>query len=145
MIAQNRKAKFEYFLGDTLEAGIVLVGTEVKAIRAGRISLNEAYIAVKDDGLYMVGCHIGEYNNGGRVQHLPRRERKLLLKKREINRLIGAVQAKGVTLVPTKLYEKNGHFKLEVSVAEGKKKLDKRQTIKDRDWKRVQARIMKGA
>ncbi len=144
LIAENRKARHNYFIEDTIEAGLVLTGTEVKSLRAGRANISEAYVAPNNGELELVNAHFAEYKQGNRFNHDPRRPRKLLLKRREINKLLGSVQRAGVTLVPLKLYfNERGYAKLLVGIAIGKKQHDKRQTIKERDWKREKARLMK--
>lgn len=145
-VAVNKRARFDYFLKDTLEAGIVLTGTEVKSLRHGQCSLNESYVSDEGEGeLYLINATIPEYNPAGRhLQHDPQRKRKLLLHQRELNKFIGAIQKTGLTIVPTKLYfDKKGMAKLEIALAEGKKLYDKRETIKNRDWNRQKSRIMK--
>jgi SsrA-binding protein len=140
---QNRKARYNYFIDDTLEAGIALVGTEVKALRAGKSSIGEAFAAEQDGELYLMNAHIGDYD-AARDGHAAARPRKLLLHRREIARLFGMVQREGVTLVPLSLYfNPRGIAKVELAVARGKRKYDKRETIKERDWKRDKARLMR--
>ena len=142
-VARNRKARHEYFVEDTVEAGIQLVGTEVKSLRAGRGSLNEAFAEPRDGDLYLMGAHIPEYGPAGRFNHEPTRPRKLLLHKRELDRLQGAVKKKGNTLVPLSLYfNKRGIAKIELALARGKKLYDKRATEKERDWNRQKQRIL---
>lgn len=144
VVADNRRARHDYFIDDVVEAGLVLSGTEVKSLRGGKASLNESYAAEEDGEIYLINCYIPEYAGGNRFNHQPRAKRKLLLKKREIAKLIGAVQRKGITLVPLKLYfNERGIAKLEVALATGKKKHDKRQTEKDRSWSRDKARLMR--
>lgn len=146
MIAQNRRARFDYQIEETLEAGVMLMGTEVKSARLGRVSLTQSHAAFDSDGeLYLYGCSIDEYTHAGaHLQHQPQRARKLLLKKSELNKLLGAVERQGITLVPLKLYfNKRGVIKLTLGVAKGKKLHEKRDTIKDRDWKRQQQRLLK--
>lgn len=144
VIAQNRRARYDYFIEDTIEAGLVLTGTEVKSLREGKGSINESYAGEKNGEIMLFNCTIPEYEAAGaHLQHQPRRPRKLLLHKREIARLLGAVSRKGVTLIPTKLYfNDRGRVKLEIGIATGKKQHDKRDTAKERDWKRQKARIM---
>jgi len=144
VVADNRRARHDYFIDEVIEAGLVLTGTEVKSLRGGKASLNESYAAEEDGEIYLINCYIPEYSGGNRLNHHPRAKRKLLLKKREIGKLIGAVQRKGITLVPLKLYfNERGIAKLEVALATGKKKHDKRQTEKDRSWSRDKARLMR--
>lgn len=144
VVAENRKARHEYSFEDTLEAGIQLTGTEVKSLRFGKGNIADAYAEVRGGEAWLVNCHIPEFSHGNRYNHEPRRPRKLLLHQREINRLAGAIQRKGMTLVPTKLYfNMRGRVKVELNVAKGKQLHDKRQDIKDRDWSRQKARLMK--
>lgn len=141
--ATNRRASFDYFLSEEIVAGLVLIGTEIKPIREGRASLAEAYVAVRDDGLYLVGSHVGESRTSSqRDQHEPTRLRKLLLKNREIVKLMTSVEREGYTIVPIRLIEVHGHIKIVIALGKGKKNYDKRQTIADRDWKRDKARLM---
>lgn len=144
-IAQNRRARFDYFITETLETGIVLTGTEVKSMRMGGVSINETYAGVHEGELYIFNAHIPELKGAGKwLQHDIRRPRKLLVSKRDMARLMGAVQRKGVTLVPIALYfNKRGLIKLSLGLATGKKQQDKRETIKERDWNRQKSRLMK--
>lgn len=144
-VADNRRARFDYHIEDTFEAGIALSGTEVKSLRLGQCSLNESYVGPKGSEIFLYGAHIPEYQQAGRhLQHEPRRPRKLLLKTREINKLIGAVSREGYTIVPTRLYfNAKGLAKLEIGLAKGKKLHDKRQSEKERDWNRDKSRIMR--
>jgi SsrA-binding protein len=143
-VAQNRRARREYIIEETLEAGIVLQGTEVKSLRAGKASLGEAYAGPKDGDIYLINCTIQEYPNAGKFNHEPRRPKKLLLHKRERDRLLGAVKREGVTLVPLKIYfNRRGIAKLEIGLAKGRKQHDKRQLEKSRDWQRQKARLMR--
>ena len=142
-VAMNRRARFDYFIDETVEAGLVLQGTEVKSLRNGRASIAESYASEHQGEIFLVNSHIPEYTPANRWNHAPKRHRKLLLKKREISRIIGAIQRKGVTLIPIELYfNEKGIAKLNIGLATGKKKADKRQTEKDRDWQRQKARIM---
>lgn len=142
--AQNRKARHDYFIEETFEAGIMLTGTEVKSLRGGRASIGEAYAAPDGDDLYLVNAHIPEYASASRFNHEPKRRRKLLLHRREIGKLMGAVQREGMTLVPLALYfNDRGMVKVELALARGKHTHDKRASIKDRDWKRDKARLMR--
>ncbi len=144
VVAENRRARFDYFVEDRLEAGIALQGTEVKALRVGEGSIAESYAAVEGDEVFLINSHIPEYSHGNRMNHEPRRKRKLLLKGREISRLHGAISRQGLTLVPLSIYFNSaGKAKVELAVARGKKAHDKRDTIKERDWKREQGRIMR--
>jgi SsrA-binding protein len=144
LIAENRRARFEYSLDDVFEAGLILHGSEVKSLRQGRATIAESYASPEDGGIYLINCHIPEFGNANRFNHEPRRKRKLLLKAKEIGKLFGAVQREGATIIPLKLYfNERGLVKMELAVAKGKKLADKRQTEKDRDWKREQGRIMR--
>jgi SsrA-binding protein len=142
LIAQNKKARHDYAIGDTYEAGIVLTGTEVKSLRAGRASLIDSYANVKDGEVWLHGVHIPEYTEGTWNNHTPRRVRKLLLHKDEIARLIGKTREGGQTLIPLSLYFKDGKAKVEIALAKGKKEYDKRQTIAERDANREVVRSM---
>ena len=144
VVAENRRARFDYFVEDRLEAGIALQGTEVKALRGGEGSIAESYALVEGDEVFLINSHIPEYSHGNRMNHEPRRRRKLLLKAREIARLHGAITRQGLTLVPLSIYFNSaGRAKIELAIARGKKAHDKRDTIKERDWKREQGRIMR--
>lgn len=132
LIAQNRKARHDYSVLDTYEAGVVLTGTEVKSLRAGRASLVDGYALIKDGEVWLQGVHIPEYTEGTWTNHEPRRSRKLLLHKLEISRLIGKTRETGVTLVPLSLYFKDGKAKVEIALAHGKKTYDKRQALAER-------------
>ncbi len=144
LVAQNRRARFEYHIEETIEAGIVLTGTEVKSLREGRANINEAYAGEMNGELWLFNAHISEYAAASRFNHEPRRPRKLLLHRREMERLLGAVQRKGMTIVPLSLYfAPNGRVKVELALARGKKLHDKRETAKERDWQREKARIMR--
>lgn len=144
MVAQNRKARHDYFIEDSIEAGMVLTGTEVKSLRAGHATLGDAYAVEKGGAIYLVNAHISEYAGGNQENHEPLRERKLLLHKREIVRLIEATQRRGMTVVPLALYfNARGIAKVHLGIAKGKRQYDKRAAIKDRDWKRDKARLMK--
>lgn len=144
IVAQNRRARHDYFIEDTLEAGLALTGSEVKSLRAGRCSLNEAYAAEQDGELYLLNAHIPEYAPAGVFGHEAKRSRKLLLHKRETARLADAISRKGMTLVPLSVYfNKRGIAKLELALAQGKQRHDKRDTVKERDWQRQKARLMR--
>lgn len=144
VIAENRKARFDYFFEEIFEAGLELTGTEVKSLRDGQASLAEAYASAEGDELFLINCHIQEYSQASRFNHEPRRRRRLLMHRREINRLAGAVHRDGMTIVPTKLYfNDRGIAKCELALARGKKMHDKRQTEKDRSWQREKARVMR--
>jgi len=143
IVCENRKARFNYHLEDKMEAGLVLTGSEVKSLRLGKANLTDAYADIRNNEAFLLQAHIQPYEKGGYANHEPKRVRKLLLHKKEINRLIGKTQAKGFTLVPTKLYFKKGHVKVELALGTGKKDHDKRQTIKDREAGREMARALK--
>ena len=136
VIATNRKARHDYFLEDTHEAGMVLQGSEIKSIRAGQVSIKEAYVRVDHGEAWLVDAHIAPYNQASRFSHEPRRPRKLLLHRKEIDRLGDKVRQKGVTIVPLRIYLKDGRAKVEIAVARGKRKYDKRQAIAKRDAQR---------
>jgi SsrA-binding protein len=143
-IVENRKAFHDYFIEQRLEAGIALAGWEVKAIRAGRAQIKEAYVIVSNDEIFLIGCHISPLISAStHVTPDPTRTRKLLLHAGEISRLIGAVEQDGYTLVPLDLHFKNGRIKLEIGLAKGKKQYDKRQDEKEKDWRREQQRLMR--
>ena len=133
LVAQNKKARHDYHLDDHYEAGLVLTGTEVKSLRAGRASLVDAYAHIKDGEVWLEGVHIPEYTQGSWTNHEPRRSRKLLLHRAEIGKLIGKTKESGVTLVPLALYFKDGKAKVEIALARGKRSYDKRQTLAARD------------
>ena len=136
VIATNRKAKFEYFLLDNFEAGIVLLGTEIKSIRSRQVSIAEAYVQTDGDEAWLVNSHIAPYDPASRQNHEPKRKRKLLLNKREIRKIWEGIQQKGLTIIPTELYLKDGLAKVNISLAKGKKLYDKRQSIKEKELKR---------
>jgi SsrA-binding protein len=144
LIAENRRARFDYFIENTIEAGLSLTGTEVKSLRVGRANIAESYAAVEGREIVLINANIPEYGPANRFNHEPRRPRKLLLHRKEIDKLIGAVQRDGRTLAPLKLYfNDKGRVKLELALATGKKAHDKRATIAERDWKREQGRLMR--
>ena len=143
IICLNRKASFNYFFVDLIEAGIVLKGSEIKSIRAGKVNIAESYATEKDGEIVLLNSHIPLYKQASYSNHNPTDERKLLLNKREINKLIGKVNREGFTLIPTKMYFKKGRAKIEIAVAKGKKHYDKRQTKKTRDWNRDKARYVR--
>jgi SsrA-binding protein len=144
LIAENRRARFDYFLDDTVEAGIALTGTEVKSLRNGRANIAESYAAVEGREIVLVNADIPPYANANRFNHEPRRPRKLLLHRKQIDRLIGGVEREGRTLIPLRLYfNEKGRAKLEVALAKGKKAHDKREAVAERDWKREQGRLMR--
>ena len=143
IISINRKASFNYFFYDLIEAGIVLRGSEIKSVRSGKINIAESYAVEKDGEIYLINSHIPVYKQASYSNHNPYSERKLLLNKKEINKLIGRINEEGFTLVPTKMYFKKGKAKLEIAVAKGKKQHDKRNTKKTRDWNREKARYFR--
>jgi SsrA-binding protein len=144
VVATNRKAFHDYFIEDKLEAGIVLRGTEVKSLREGRVNLMDSYATVDDGEVYLQHCHISPYSHGNIMNHDPLRKRKLLLHKKEINKLIGKTQLKGLTLVPLRIYfSKRGHAKVELGLAKGKKQYDRRESIKAREAGREVERAIK--
>jgi SsrA-binding protein len=142
--AQNRKARYNYFIEDTIEAGMMLLGTEVKSLRAGKASIGEAFASEKGGELYLYNAFIPEYAAATRFNHEPRRPRKLLVKRRELSKLMGAINREGMTLVPLSIYfNARGIAKCQLGLAKGKRKTDKRDTLKERDWQRSQARILR--
>ncbi len=144
LVAQNRKARHDFFIDDTLEAGIALAGTEVKALRAGRSNIQDAYAGPKQGELYLLNAYIPEFAGGNRLNHETRRPRKLLVHKRQLNKLLAELQRQGMTLVPLSMYfNEKGLAKVELGLARGKKKYDKRQTERDRDWQRDKARLLR--
>ena len=144
IISNNRKSSYLYNFIDKYEAGIQLKGFEVKAIREGNVNIAESYLNIKNNEIFIVGMHIGEYSHSGYATHEPTRERKLLMHKVEISKIKSKFETKGITIVPLKLYFKKGKAKLEIALAKGKKKWDKRETIKKRDIDREIKRSMKG-
>jgi SsrA-binding protein len=143
VVAQNRKARHNYFIEETMEAGLALSGTEVKSLRGGRSNIAESYVTERGGEAWLVNAHIPEYTAGNRFNHEPRRPRKLLLHRKQINRLIGAIQREGRTVVPLQLYfNPRGRAKIEIALVTGKQAHDKRQSIKERDWKRQRARLL---
>ena len=143
IICLNRKASFNYFFEDLIEAGIVLKGSEIKSIRNGKVNIADAYAVEKGGEIILINSHIAQYKQANISNHNPIDERKLLLNKREINKLIGKMQRDGFTLVPTKMYFKKGKAKIEIAVAKGKKQYDKRAAKKNRDWNRDKARYIR--
>ena len=144
VVADNRKARYSYSIDETLEAGIMLLGSEVKSLRSGRSTIAESYAFAKDGELFLVNAYIPEYTMANRFNHEPKRPRKLLLHRKEIDKLIGAVQRDGRTLAPLKLYfNDKGRVKLELALATGKKAHDKRAATAERDWKREQGRLLR--
>jgi len=143
VISNNRKAGFNYFLSEFFEAGLVLMGSEVKSLRDGKANISESYAYDIGGEFYLVNSHIPSYKESSYNDHDPTRKRKLLLNKKEINKLLGRVNREGYTLIPTKLYFKKGKAKIEIAVARGKKQHDKRQTKKKKDWNREKARFFR--
>ena len=145
IVARNRRARHDYFIEETIEAGLVLLGTEVKSLRGGRASIEEAYATEQGGEIFLVNSYIPEYSSASICQHEPRRPRKALLRKREVRKLADAVTREGRTIVPLSIYfNPRGLAKVELGVATGKRRYDKRQSAKERDWKRDQARLMRG-
>ncbi len=143
VVAQNRKARFDYFIEETFEAGLQLTGTEVKSLRGGRSTIAESYVTEQGGEAWLVNANIPLYASGNRYNHEPKRPRKLLLHKSQINKLIGAIQREGRTVVPLQVYfNGQGRAKIEIALAKGKQAHDKRQTIKDRDWQRQRSRLL---
>ena len=144
LVADNRKARFNYAIGETFEAGIALTGSEVKSMRTGKANIGESYASARDGELWLFNSNISEYKQAGRFNHAPKRARKLLLHKRQINKLIGAVEREGLTVVPLKLYfNDKGRAKVEIALAKGKKLHDKRETEKKRSWDRERGRLLR--
>jgi SsrA-binding protein len=143
IISLNRKASFNYFFEDLIEAGIVLKGSEIKSIRNGKVNIADAYAVEKKGEIILINSHISQYKEANKENHNPTDDRKLLLNKREINKLIGKMQREGFTIVPTKMYFKKGKAKIEIAIAKGKKQFDKRSTKKERDWNRDKARYIR--
>ena len=143
IICLNRKASFNYFFLELIEAGIVLKGSEIKSIRAGKVNIAESYAIEKKGEIILLNSHIPAYRQASYTNHNPTAERKLLFNRREINKLIGNVNREGLTLIPTKMYFKKGKAKIEIAVAKGKKRYDKRQTKKTRDWNREKSRYIR--
>ena len=143
IICLNRKASFNYFFEDIYEAGLILKGSEIKSVRAGKVNIADSYAIERDGELYLINSHISSYKQASLLNHNPIEERKLLLNKKEINKLIGKMQREGFTIIPTKMYFKKGKAKIEIAVAKGKKKYDKRQALKRKDWNRDKARYFR--
>ena len=143
IITINRKASFNYFFKEIFEAGIVLKGSEIKSVRLGKINIADSYAVDKDGEIFLINSHIPIYKQASYSNHNPYSERKLLLNKREINKIIGRIHEDGLTIVPTKMYFKKGKAKLEIAVAKGKKQFDKRAVKKNRDWNRDKARYVR--
>jgi SsrA-binding protein len=143
IVAVNRRASFDYLIEETLEAGLVLQGTEVKALRSGKSSIAEAHVDYIGEEIFLLNAHIPEYGKAGRFNHSPRRPRKLLLHKRQVKKLFGLVKIKGIALIPLKIYFNQRNIaKVEIGLAKGKKQHDKREAIKERDWQRKKARAL---
>jgi len=143
-VAENRRARFDYFIEETFEAGIALSGTEVKSLRFGEGTIAESYAEVRGGECWLINANIPEFSHGNRFNHEPKRMRKLLLHAREIEKFVGAVERKGMTLVPLSVYfNSRGRAKVELALAKGKQTHDKRQTMKDRDWQRDKARLLR--
>ena len=143
IICLNRKASFNYFFEDIYEAGLILKGSEIKSVRNGKVNIAEAYAIERDGELYLINSHISSYKQASLLNHNPIEERKLLLNKKEINKLIGKMQREGFTLIPTKMYFKKGKAKIELAIAKGKKQFDKRAAKKKKDWNRDKARYIR--
>ncbi|WP_371219893.1 SsrA-binding protein SmpB [Orientia tsutsugamushi] len=144
IVAQNRKAKFNYFIEDKMEAGIVLQGSELKSIRSGKVSIEDSYAAESSNEIFLYNSYIGEYKQANRFNHVPRRVRKLLLHRKEIQKIIGKLSVQGCTLVALSIYfNSKNKLKVELGLAKGKKQYDKRYAIKEQEWKKQQARIMR--
>jgi SsrA-binding protein len=143
IICNNRKAGFNYFFNEFLEAGIVLKGSEVKSLREGKGNISESYAIDEAGEIFLINSHIPLYKESSYNNHEPKQKRKLLLNKREVNKLIGKINREGYTLIPTKLYFKNGKAKVQIAIAKGKKNYDKRQVKKQRDWNRQKARFFR--
>lgn len=144
LVAQNRRARFDYTIEDTLEAGIQLTGSEVKSLRNGGASIAESYAGESGGEIWLINAHIAELTSAKHFNHAPRRQRKLLLRRREIERLLGDVKRQGITIVPLRMYfNDRGLVKLQLGIARGKRKVDKRQTAKDRDWGRQKQRLLR--
>ena len=143
IICLNRKARFNYFFENLIEAGIVLKGSEIKSVRAGKINISESYAVDKKGEIFLLNSHIPTYKQASYSNHNPIEERKLLFNKKEINKLIGKINREGFTLIPTKMYFKKGKAKIEIAVAKGKRLYDKRQTKKTRDWNRYKSRYVR--
>ena len=142
IICLNRKASFNYFFEDIYEAGVILKGSEIKSVRAGKVNIADSYAIERDGELFLINSHIPLYRQSSYNNHDPKGDRKLLLNKKEINKLIGRINQEGLTLIPTKLYFLKGKVKVEIAVAKGKKLYDKRQVKKTRDWNREKARLL---
>lgn len=142
VVADNRRARFDYEIIETIQAGIVLTGTEVKSLRNNKVTIGESYASVEDGELWLINSHVPEFLQANRFNHEPRRRRKLLVKRREIAKMERSISREGMTVVPLKLYFEKGRAKLDIAIARGKKAHDKRAAIKERDWNRAKARII---
>ena len=144
IVAKNKRAEFDYFIDERFEAGIILTGSEVKSIRQGKIALTDSHAAQENEELFLYNCHIDEYEKANRFNHATRRPRKLLLKKREIEKIIGKIKLKGYTLIALSMYfNQKNIVKVELGLSRGKKQHDKRNSIKEKDWQREQGRIIR--
>ena len=143
IISLNRKASFNYFFESLLEAGIVLKGSEIKSVRDGKVNIADSYGIIKDGEVFLINSHIASYKQASYINHDPIQERKLLLNRKEINKVVGKIQREGFSLIPTKMYFKKGKAKIEIAIAKGKKQYDKRETKKKRDWNRDKARFFR--
>jgi len=143
IISLNRKASFNYLFESLLEAGIVLKGSEIKSVRDGKVNIADSYGIIKDGEVFLINSHIASYKQASYINHDPIQERKLLLNKKEINKVVGKIQREGFSLIPTKMYFKKGKAKIEIAIAKGKKQHDKRETKKKRDWNREKARFFR--
>ena len=144
VIADNRKARFNYEIGEVMEAGLVLTGSEVKSLRGGRATIGESYADARDGAIWLINANIPEYRQAANFNHAPKRPRKLLLHQRQINKLAGAVEREGMTIVPLKIYfNDKGRAKIEIALGKGKKMHDKRETLKKRSWDRERGRLMR--
>lgn len=144
IVAQNKKASFEYFIEERLEVGIILTGSEVKSIRNGKVTIADSHAAISEGGLFLYNCHIAEYEQANRFNHSTKRPRKLLLHKKELQKIIGKIKLKGYTLIALSMYfNKKNLVKIELGISKGKKQHDKRQALKDKDWQREQGRVMR--
>ncbi|RJQ50475.1 MAG: SsrA-binding protein SmpB [Nitrospiraceae bacterium] len=144
VVATNRKAYHDYFIQETYEAGISLLGTEVKSLREGKANLKDSYAIVKNSEVFLLNCHISPYSHGNILNHDPLRTRKLLLNRKEINKLYGHITQKGLTLIPLKIYFKNGKAKVEIGLAKGKRQYEKREAVKEKEARREMERHLKG-
>ena len=145
VVATNRRARHEYEILETFEAGLVLRGTEVKSLRAGTVNFKDSYVTVRNNEAWLVGCHVSPYSHGTDANHEPERDRKLLLHKREITRIVGKTAEKGLTVVPLKIYFKGGRIKIEIGLARGKKLHDKRATLRERETRREMEKAARAA